>query len=197
MDYITNNVVLNSDPGTKYVYSNLGAGLLGQLLADQSGLSYEELVATVISKPYNLQSTTTNRSNVEDKIIKGLNVLGTETSYWDLASLAGAGGILSSVEDLSLFAKAQFNNEDKALALTREPTFTISETMDIGLGWHILKRDDDVIYWHNGGTGGFSSSMAINTKKRTAAIILCNAAGSTLEEGNLDKLNLELLKTLE
>ena len=55
--------------------------------------------------------------------------------------LAGAGAILSTVEDLSKFALAQFDKENNELTLTQEPTFKVNDNMQIGLGWHILKGE--------------------------------------------------------
>ena len=42
---------------------------------------------------------------------------------WDLSVLMGAGGILSTVEDLSKFAIAQFDNSNKELELARTRFF--------------------------------------------------------------------------
>jgi CubicO group peptidase (beta-lactamase class C family) len=47
--------------------------------------------------------------------------------------------------------------------------------MNIGLGWHVIRSASGKdIFWHNGGTGGYSSSMAINVEDKTAVIILSN-----------------------
>ncbi|WP_028298223.1 serine hydrolase [Olivibacter sitiensis] len=46
---------------------------------------------------------------------------------------------------------------------------------NLGLGWHILKAEwGKDIYWHNGGTGGYSSSMAMDTINSTGIVILSN-----------------------
>jgi CubicO group peptidase (beta-lactamase class C family) len=111
--------------------------------------------------------------------------------------LAGAGGILSTAEDLSKFVIAQFNPSNKALELTRQKTFEINDTMDIVSGWHLLKsQSKNIWYWHNGGTGGYSSSMVFDEKTKNGIIILSNVSAFNPNMENIDKLCFELMKTL-
>ena len=124
-----------------------------------------------------MTSSFTSSQNLGNRLVKGLDRSGKVVSNWDFDALIGGGGILSTTEDLVKFASAQLNPENKELALTRKPTFNLSESMKIGLGWHILKsKTGKDLHWHNGGTGGYSSSMAINVEGKTAVIILSNVA---------------------
>ena len=142
--------------------------------------------------------STTNREQVQEHLIAGLNPSGKETSNWDFDILVGAGGIMSSTMDLSQFALAQFNRENKALMATQKPTFTINDNMKIGLGWHILKRKNGKeLIWHNGGTGGYTSSMALDTEHKNGIIILSNVSAFNKNMGNIDQLAFELIATLE
>lgn len=109
--------------------------------------------------------------------------------------MCGAGGIVSITEDLSKFAYAQFDPKNKELALTRKPTFRINEDTAIGMCWHIIKsRNGKDLYWHNGGTGGYSSSMAVNVEEKTAVIILSNVASIN---DLIDGLCFELMNEME
>ena len=100
-------------------------------------------------------------------------------------------------EDLAKFACAQFNLKNKDLALTRKPTFVVNDKMKIGLGWHILKSENNSqIFWHNGGTGGYSTSMAINIESKTAVIILSNVSAFNPEMKKIDNLCFELINKL-
>ncbi|MCL5247759.1 beta-lactamase family protein [Cellulophaga sp. 20_2_10] len=195
-DYVTNQLEL-SNKG-KYQYSNLGAGLLGYTLRKIENDTYESLLQNKIFSKYDMQNSTTNITTIKGNLVKGLNNEGIEVPNWDLAVLAGAGAIFSTVEDLSQFAISQFDYSNKELELTKEKTFELNENMDIGLGWHILKnKSDNFWYWHNGGTGGYSSSMAIDVKTNNGIIILSNVSAFNPNMGNIDKLCFELMKTLE
>jgi len=195
-DYVTNQLKL-SNKG-KYQYSNLGAGLLGYTLSKIENDTYESLLQNEIFSNYDMQNSTTDITTIKGNLVKGLNNEGIVVPNWDLAVLAGAGAIFSTVEDLSQFAISQFDFSNKELELTREKTFELNENMDIGLGWHIIKnKSDNLWYWHNGGTGGYSSSMVVDVKTKNGIIILSNVSAFNPNMGNIDKLCFELMKTLE
>ena len=195
-EYLTEKIELSQQPGEKYQYSNLGAGILGFVLTEITGLTYENLLQKKIFSRYNMTSSTTNKQKVEEKLIKGLNPQGKETSNWDFDVLVGAGGILSSINDLSKFANAQLNEENKELAFTHKQTFNINENMKIGLGWHIPGKNGKELIWHNGGTGGYASSMALDKENKNGVIILSNVSGFNTQMSNIDKLCFGLIETL-
>jgi CubicO group peptidase (beta-lactamase class C family) len=195
--YLSEHLKFSANVGAKSEYSNLGAGLLGYTLEKVSGSAYQELLAQYIVSKYQMKNSTTRREEVADRLVGGLNGRGEPTSNWDLASLVGAGGILSTVEDLSKFALAQFDDGNRELALTRKKTFAVNERTDIGLGWHINNTDSgDQWHWHNGGTGGYRSCMAIDVKHKNGMIILSNVSAFHNESAKIDQLCFALMGVL-
>ena len=195
-EYLTKQLELSNNG--EYQYSNLGAGLLGYTLSKIENDTYENLLQNKIFSKYDMPNSTTDITSIKGTLVKGLNKEGIEVPNWDFAVLTAAGGIFSTVEDLSHFAVSQFDYTNKELKLTREKTFELNEKMDIGLGWHILKsQSKNLWYWHNGGTGGYSSSMVIDDKSKNGIIILSNVSAFNPNMGNIDKLCFELMKTLE
>ena len=197
-EYLTTSLELTPNSIGEYRYSNLGGGLLGYTLSKIEGLSYDSLIHNVIFSKYKMLNSTTNLNKVNNELVKGLDTEGNEVSNWEFSVLVGAGGILSNVEDLSKFAVAQFDTSNRALALTRDKTFEIDDERNIGLGWHILKsKSGNQWHWHNGGTGGYSSSMVIDVKNKSGIIILSNVSTFNPDRGNIDKLCFELMEALE
>ena len=47
--------------------------------------------------------------------------------------------------------------------------------LDIGLNWHILKRFDHEIVWHNGATGGYHAFIGFDAKQRRGVVVLANS----------------------
>lgn len=195
-EYLTKEVSLETKPGTRLSYSNLGVGLLAYTLQKYSGKNYEELIQQVF-KNYGLKNSTTIKSRIENELITGRNQAGGPALNWDMNALIGAGGVYSSVEDLAQFALAQFDSSHTALKITRTQTFSESETSGAGLGWFIIKRKSGTWYWHNGGTGGYSSCMIVDSDRRNAVIILSNISTYYNPQGLADKLSFTLMKTLE
>ena len=193
--YLTQDLVL-SNKGD-YEYSNLGFGLLGYTLSKKANVTYEKLLRDMIFSKYDMQHSTTDRNNLKGNLVKGLNREGKEVPNWDFSVLVGFGGIYSTAEDLSKFAMAQFDSRNKDLELTRQTSFTLNDNMDIGLGWHILKSQSEGLwFWHNGGTGGYSSSMVIEENSKNGIIILSNVSAFNPNKDNIDTMCFELMKTL-
>ena len=195
-DYLTNELELDSLAGSNYEYSNSGAGILGYLLETQADSDYETLLKKYITSKYGMNNTTTNIKNVQENLIKGRDSIGNETSNWNLNALVGAGGILSNVEDLAKFTIAQFNPGNKELALTIKSTFEIPKyRMEVGLAWNIIKPEPKLTwYMHNGGTGGYSSIMAMDSENKIGIIILSNVSSFHNKARNIDQLCLGLMQ---
>ncbi|MEQ1633304.1 MAG: serine hydrolase domain-containing protein [Planctomycetota bacterium] len=172
---------LRNEPGTTYEYSNLGAGLLGQLLVDRAGAaSYEALLKERVIGPLSLERTTIDQLELLPAMMASAYDVDLEpVKPWNLAALAGAGGIRSTVADMLSFARAQWETPkdellSKAFALARTKQKDIPGGAAIGLGWHLAK--DGITWWHNGETGGFHSALFVRPSERRAVVVLCNTA---------------------
>lgn len=180
-----------------YQYSNLGVGLLGYSLEQITETPYEKLLQTEILKPLNLTQTTSDPKEMS-QIIKGLDASGQLTSYWTFDALKGVGDIYSSAKDMLKFSKAVMSQQNKAINLSLEPTFTINERQQIGLGWNILTtREGKTWYWHNGAVGGFTATMVVNPETKTSVIVLSNVSAYHPNMQLIDKLCFDLMQNLE
>jgi len=198
-DYLTNFMEINNKDIGNSKYSNLGMGLLGFTLTNIYNLNYQELYEKYIFSKHNMKNTTFNIDLVNKNLVKGLDAEGNYTSNWDIASLSGAGGILSNVEDLAKYGIAHFNKSNSDLMLMTKKTVKVDDRTDTGLGWSIInsKKSGNKWHWHNGGTGGYSSSMVIDIKNSVGIIVLSNVSAFNAFEGNIDQLCFELMKTLK
>ena len=155
------------------------------------------MLQTLIFDRYNLTNTFVSKEKIgERQLVTGLDEKGNEISSWDFDALSGAGSIISCTEDLVKFALEQFDSSNKELALTHIPTFTISDNMKIALGWHIITsvKTGKEYSWHNGGTGGYSSCMALELVTKNGVIILSNTSSA---DGEIDKLCFGLLEKIK
>ncbi len=196
--YLSNDLELSEHKGEKSEYSNLGVGLLGYVLGVIGNRTYEELLQTEIFQRYEMINSTTNRQEIINGLVLGLDDTGKTVLNWDMSVLMGAGGILSTTEDLSRFTLAHFNNRNKELKLTRQPFFKIDDKVSMGLAWAIITTEKENQWlWHNGGTGGYTSSIIVNTRAKNGVIILSNISALGKLSANITDLCPEIMNTLE
>ncbi|HEY8928524.1 MAG TPA: serine hydrolase domain-containing protein [Mucilaginibacter sp.] len=169
---------LNSKPGEKYVYSNLGVGLLGVILQYVSGKSFEQMVREIITRPLDMLSTAQYLNPlISPRFVSVYNSDGQPTVAWDFDVLASCGALRSTMNDLLKYTSANMHpgtgELSKAIELTHKVTF--NKDVKVGLGWHIIQVDGVSYYFHNGGTYGSNSFLAFNPEKDIAVVILSNA----------------------
>ncbi|WP_129718047.1 serine hydrolase [Pedobacter sp. SYP-B3415] len=166
-------------PGTKFSYSNLGAGLLGTIFERTGKQSFERLLIHDICQPLGMNNTkvSLNAGQLE-RFAQGYNEQGNATSPWDLASLKGSGAIRSTLNDMIRYAQAQLRPQGllgKAIKLSQQETFADTKE-SIGLGWRINNMSRSRYFHHSGGTGGFRSFVGFDPTGQFAVVILSNAA---------------------
>ncbi len=197
--YLSKKLEWDPEDAGDYAYSNLGAGVLGYALTHLTDSTYEQLLQGRLFEPLAMSHSTTKRTTVTDRLVAGRDTTGREVPNWDLNVLESAGAVLSTTSDLARFARVQWDTFRQNLMLTRQPTHRIGEDMAVGLGWHILYKGSsgqDIWHWHNGGTGGYRSSMAVDVANRRAVIVLSNATAMGPHAQLIDDLCFALMETL-
>ena len=175
---------LRRDPG-EYEYSNLGMGLLGFLLASREKVSYEGLLVERVAKPCGMDDTRVKISKKQrERLATPYDAALEKTNNWDIPTLAGAGGISSTANDMLRFIAANFAKDDKpltkAIKLSHKKRHTMPDGLAMGLGWHIAR--DGITRWHNGMTGGYASWLAVVPSRNVGVVVLSNTAAGQITE---------------
>ncbi|MFD7257967.1 serine hydrolase domain-containing protein [Streptomyces sp. NPDC059874] len=192
---------LGSSPGRRVHYSNLGAGLLGLALARRAGTTYEQLVTTLVCAPLGMSDTMVAApASRPGRLAQGHDGRHRPTPPWNLADLAGAGGLWSTATDLVSYVRAQLEGGDpaelaEAIRLSRQVEHRNGPFAWMHLGWtaHRLhpRQGAHLQIWHNGGTGGCSSFVGFDPETGTAVIVLSNT------QRPVDAPAFDLLRTLQ
>lgn len=173
---------MTRDPGAQWEYSNLGFGLLGDLLARRAGTGYESLVKRRVLSPLGMTSTTiTLTSDEQARLARGHDSSLRPVANWDLPTLAGAGALRSTANDLMRFLAAEMGLADAgslkgpmaAALAVRRPTQTANLAQ--ALGWEVLTTPAGDIVQHGGGTGGYHTFVAFNPRTKVGVVMLTNA----------------------
>lgn len=191
--FLSQKLVLQSRPGEKFGYSNLGFGLLGYTLEQITEDTYEQQLQEQVFQVYGMVQSTTNRSQVQSNLVPGLNARGRPCPNWDFSALPGAGAVLSSSHDLASFLLGHFNRQDALLSRTRQMTYQRGSVGGIGLGWFIRQDANRRLFWHNGGTGGYKAFLMMDPLSRDGVIVLSNCSAFSEQSPKIDALGQSLL----
>lgn len=176
ISYLTKNLRLDSQPGEKLLYSNLGAGLLSYIISKIERKPFAEVVTERIFTPLKMDRSTFDVSEVQTEMVKGIDENDNFCSHWDGGVLNGCLGIISTAEDLAKFAIMTCDPDNAAANLQATETFPINHLESCNLGWyerHIMPENIRM-QGLNGGTGGYGASIMANRKSNCSIILLSN-----------------------
>ena len=173
---------IKEDIGTKWAYSNLGAGLLGLALSRRAGMSYEDLVCKRITTPLGMKSTAiTLTPGMKERLAAGHDASLRVAPAWEAPAMQGAGALRSTANDL-LSLLAAFLGEGKSpLARSMGTMFDTrrpAPSFEQALGWWVVKlgADQDPFVAMGGQTAGFACTLAYDPKLRAGVVVLSNVA---------------------
>ena len=188
---------------TKYDYDNLLYIVAGEVIKRVSGLSWADFVQSRIFNPLGMHSSVP----LSKRLAKNANMALPHSSYdgeiiqletYDSGKIGAAGGIYSSVNDLSKWLLLQLNKgkygkdlseeiftQDRQremwrphtnIGFTTEPNVrTNSHLSAYGLGWSILDKKGKIIIQHTGGLPGMLSRTILVPEMNLGIVVLTNS----------------------
>lgn len=168
-------------PPGKVRYSNLGAGLLGHLLARRAGMPYEDLVRERVLGPLGMDDTRIALSpEAHARLAGGHDRRGRPVPGWDLPGVPGAGALRSTAADVMRLLEAQLRPPagrlGDAIRLTHLRRARRGR-LELALGWMRTPLGAGRrAMWHDGGTGGFRSFAGFAPASGAAVVVLASSA---------------------
>ena len=173
---------------SQWKYSNLGFGLLGEVVHRLTGKDYTEYVETEIVRPLKLDYTTFDIDEVGPGRMATGYIPGIEPGsnlrnapYAHLGGIASAGQLHSNVHDLARWVGFHTGAIESPVLGRRSldemyrPVY-ISPDWSWGqaLGWRAHRRGERVYLEHGGGIHGYTSQVVFNKPAKVGAITLAN-----------------------
>ena len=163
--------------GAGHLYSNFGYQLLGLALERASGQGYQALLAERLLKPLRMTCSGAGAAGGGTRMTGHAG--GKPAGHWDFA-LPGPGAVEATVGDLARYLSACLAPPagplGAAIRLCEQPRVRRGDGNAGGLAWIIMGG----LLFHNGGTGGFSASVAINQAAGHAVGALVNTHGQSV-----------------
>ncbi|MFJ6208775.1 serine hydrolase domain-containing protein [Lysinibacillus sp. NPDC092081] len=175
-------------------YSNFGLSLIGYGLGIVSGKGYWDTMNDFLRNELGLSDTYLGTSNNN---LHGFGRKNNDCGNWKWNKenlMSPAGAISSTADDLLKYAKININEDKPYLSLCHDKHGSgKSKKYDMGLGWWLLKKNNNVML-HGGGTGCFSSFLGIDKEKKVASVVLANYR---LGRNDDEKIGISLLESLQ
>lgn len=171
-----------------YKYSNVGFGLLGNILSDHYHTNFEGLLQTKFCKPLGLKETSTRPSALpKGSYASPHDWFGIRTVRTQFAEggMEGAGDIKMSAKDMMVYLKMQFDENHKfakAIEFQQKTLFEQDhpkhpEVAAIGVGWlKDIEVDGTEILWHHDHLLGTSAFIAFQPDKEVGIFLFANTA---------------------
>jgi CubicO group peptidase (beta-lactamase class C family) len=165
-------------PGAGHVYSNFGYQLLGLVLERASSHRYQDLLAERLLRPLGMTCSGAGAAGGGTRITG--YAAGQPAGHWDFA-LPGPGAVEATIGDLARYLSACLAPSGGplgvAIKLCQQPRVRLAGNGNaVGLAWFTLGG----LLFHNGGTGGFSASVAVDQAAGHAVGALVNTHGSSV-----------------
>lgn len=199
-----NGYTLTREPGTQFEYSNVGYGLLGQILSIHHKSGYEKMITERVLTPLGMRHTTVSFTNDQlQNLVQGHhgNKKVESWSKYMENILQGTGSLISNMDDMLIYLEANMHPESNplknAITLTHERTFGHSGDYQdgIGLGWSLFTTDNLHVVWKNGGNGGYTSFVGFDKASKTGVVILANS--SLNPDPFQTQMGFEILKAIQ
>lgn len=163
----------------KFKYSNLGVGILGNILAGILETDYEKAINSRICKPLGLHDTYAHLNDSDRQRMIVSYRRNKEIPQFSIPALLGAGVLKSTLNDMLTFLEANLGLVECPLHQILNQTHKIQSDIRVnnntqmGLGWMVTqdKQTRENIHWHNGGTVGFNTYIGMKKEKKTGIII--------------------------
>jgi CubicO group peptidase (beta-lactamase class C family) len=168
----------------RFHYSNLGFGLLGELVARARGTSWEEAVTAEVLAPLGMDRTT---SRPVPPAASGFavhpwaDVVLPEPEH-HAGVMAAAGQLWATLADLARFAAFLLGDTGDVLAPATLEEMTVPAGVDssapgwsaYGLGVQVLRMDGRTLIGHGGSMPGFLAGVFVDREEQTGAVSLAN-----------------------
>jgi CubicO group peptidase (beta-lactamase class C family) len=168
----------------RFHYSNLGFGLLGELVARLRGSSWYDAVRAEVLDPLGMTRTTPRPESAAAEgraVHPWADVVLPEPEH-DAGVMAAAGQLWASLADLAAFAAFLIGDTGDVLAAATLDEMTVPAGVDpsapgwsaYGLGVQVLRMDGRTLVGHGGSMPGFLAGVFVDRDEATGAVSLAN-----------------------
>ncbi|TFV86616.1 serine hydrolase domain-containing protein [Blastococcus sp. CT_GayMR16] len=168
----------------RFHYSNLGFGLLGELVARKRGISWDDAVTAEVLAPLGMTRTTPRpvAPAAQGRAVHPWADVVLPEPEHHAGVMAAAGQLWATLTDLGQFAAFLLGDTADVLGPATLEEMTVPAGVDssatgwsaYGLGLQVLRVDGQTLVGHGGSMPGFLAGVFVDRDEQTGAVTLTN-----------------------
>ena len=191
------NAITTIPIGSGFQYSNVNYALLGDIIANVSGMSYDQYIMHNILQVCDMKHSGLDIGSVNSsEIATPHRFNGSATEILEFASMESSGAMYSCMHDLLLFMRQNMETTTRLYSSLLQCMQALASTdlkrVKYGMGWQLYyqSKRGPVVVTHSGSTEGHRVYIGFTKGKKKGVVVLSNSANAP------DYIGIELLQII-
>jgi CubicO group peptidase (beta-lactamase class C family) len=178
---IRDNGFLAVPPGRYFLYSNLGYGVVAELMERTEGEPFQQVMERALFAPLDMRGTTVDAWVGDRATARGYEKDGRAIPYKLRLAPDGGAGFFSTLEDLLRYVRFHLGStglpDVPAAAIVTGGLRSARPGAHYFRGWGVVRLDGSTVLVSDGQMAGASAAVVLVPERELGAVALCNATG--------------------
>jgi CubicO group peptidase (beta-lactamase class C family) len=178
---IHDDAFLAVPPGRHFLYTNLGYGVVAELIERAEGAPFQRVMERVLFSPLDMRGTTVAAWVGKDMTARGYERDGRAIPYQLRLAPDGGAGFFSTLDDLLRYCRFHLGFLRRPEIPSDAVITTASRSARPGVhylrGWGVVRLDSVTVLLSDGQMAGASAAVVLVPERDLGAVVLCNATG--------------------
>jgi serine beta-lactamase-like protein LACTB len=192
------------ESGSDFFYTSYGYVVLGRIIEEVSGLSFEEYMQENIWQPAGMTRTMVEKAGIDYQnkacLYHKKRKKAKPAQQNDLSNRVPGGGFISTLDDMLSFGNALLNGKlvsVETLEVMSSSQFAQKEGNPYGLGFFLYgpPPHEHLVIGHSGEQTGCAAQLMLIPKSKTVVVVLANTSGTWKEVVNVSGELIRLSET--
>jgi CubicO group peptidase (beta-lactamase class C family) len=183
---IRDHAVVAAPPGERFLYSNLGYGVLAEVLERAGRASFQQVMERAVFRPLGMRRTTVDSWVGRPGVVRGYGSDGKPIPYRYRLAPDGGAGFFSTIDDLLRYGRFHLGTLERAAPAPSAAIATALGLLPAGghylRGWGVVHLPEGTMLISDGEVAGGTAAIVLIPEKQLVVVVLCNATGGPASE---------------
>lgn len=176
-------------PGERFLYSNLGFGVLAEVIEKTGHASFQRVMDGAVFRPLGMHRTTVDSWVGEKSVVQGYDSGGKVIPYKYRLAPDGGAGFFSNVEELLRYGQFHAGGSEIRSLPRSVAVATALGELPPGKhylrGWGVVGLKDATVLISDGETAGGTAVVVLVPEKQLVVVVLCNQTGGPATDSSV------------